>query len=101
MDNQRPHACKQDTRIAGIHGYFKTAGIFIYKQDLLPGFASITCFVNAPLLLGPVTMPHSCYQYYIGVLGMNHNPADSPRFFEAHVFPGFAGICGAVNTVAD
>src|SRR4030042_367474 len=101
MDDDRPHPCKQEARMIGVHGNLEAAGVLVGEERVFPGLPAIFGAEDAPLLLGAVAVPERSHEHDIGIAGVDGHPANPARLLEAHMLPGLAGIGGFIDAVAD
>ncbi len=94
-----PHGGVQDARIVGIQGQLRRSGFLVHEQHVLPGYPSVGRFEDSPLPGGAVESALGGHQHHVGIPGINHDPGDMPRFIEARLLPGAAGVGGAVHPV--
>ena len=96
-----PHAGKQDLRIVGIHHNVRSPRVFVHEQDVLPCLTPVRGAKHAALLLRTVEVPHRGGEDDVGIVGVDDDPSDAARAFQAQVRPCLAAVCGLVDAVAD
>src|SRR5262249_31476430 len=81
-------------------GNVGSAGVFADGEDGLPGLAAVGGFVEAAVAAGAPERTLRSDEDYVGIAGIDENPADVLALFESHVTPGFAAVVGAVDAVS-
>jgi len=101
MYDERPCPSKQDPGIVGIHGNFKNTRILVKEEDLFPIFTAIFGAVDTSFFLGTIAVSQRSYKHDVRIVSIDRYTPDPAGFIQTHMFPGLAGIGGAVDTVPD
>src|SRR5882672_5414794 len=98
---QRPHAGKQNARVAGVHHDLGGAGVLVDKQHALPGLAAVRRAKDAPLRLWSIAVAHGGGEHNVRVLRIDNDAADATSLLKPHQLPGLARVSGFVDARAD
>jgi hypothetical protein len=85
----------------GIENDFYSAGAIIEVENFFPGFAAIAGAEDAALRVGAVGVAERGDEDDVGVCGVDDDVADVAGIFESDVAPGFAGVGGFVDAIAE
>src|SRR6266700_7352173 len=96
-----PHRRVHNVGIRGINHDIGTAGIFILGNHSLPGFGAIGRAIDSPFFAGSVGMAEDGGKYTVGITGINSERRNLLSIDKAEVSPGFTGVDGFVDAIAD
>src|SRR5580704_6635708 len=96
-----PYVCIDDVRIFGIEGQVGGSGVVIFVKNFLPGCAAVAGAKDAAFGIGAVGMAEDCCENAIGILRVYQDICDLLAVAQAQMLPGFSGVAGFVDAVAD
>src|SRR6202047_4934005 len=96
-----PHRGVHDVGICGIDLDVRAAGVLIFVERFLPGFAAVSGGEDSALFVWPVGMPQHGSEQVIWIVGVNGQGGDLLAVAQAEVSPGFSRVHGFVNPIAD
>lgn len=100
FDVDLPHGGEKGGGIVGIDFDLVATRGLVQEKDPGPGFAAITGFVHAALLLGRVGVAQGRDVDGVGIRRVYHDAPDAPGLFQPEVPPGFARIGRLVHAIA-
>src|SRR5689334_9204069 len=89
-----PQGREEDAGIVGIHGQLIASGLFIPKQNLLPGLSSIRRAKDSSFGVRAVGVAQSGYQNNVRIARVHDHAANVVRIMQANVPPAFAAVRG-------
>jgi hypothetical protein len=107
VGERQPHLVEagrvQDVRVERVHRDVDDADVASFRhrgQHLLPRGAPVGGAVEPALLVLGVEVPEGRHVHHVGIVGMDHDPADVVRLGQADVGPRLSAVRGLVDAVA-
>src|SRR5580704_12540593 len=95
-----PRSCEENLRLRGGYCDIRDADIRPLIENPRPRITAVNRLVDAALVARTVCVPQHADIYGARVAGIDENPADLPRVFEANVRPCRASVLAAIHAIA-